>query len=223
MQNRDPTPKDGFRERSPRRPRDGRHEHRPGATPLKGTDCSRHARKHILVKFPNYLQARPPQGRGAQQMHNKDPTPKNGEKRARWAGALDPDPWNRAPAREANPAKRTRSPTGRRAESRDPAEAPFPSAQPPKKGRLLPARCSVTGGRSREETVLPPSPRRCLLCWQHMPRVGCLMELQAGLARSVATQERSPGALARRNPEEASFYKLPVRRLHRGIGETRAW
>ena len=49
------------------------------------------------------------------------------------------------------------------------------------------------------------------------------MELQAGLARPVVTQERSPGALARRNPEEASFYKLPVRRLHRGIGETRVW
>ena len=49
------------------------------------------------------------------------------------------------------------------------------------------------------------------------------MELQAGLARPVVTQERSPGALARRKSEEASFYKLPVKRLHRGIGETRVW
>ena len=66
------------------------------------------------------------------------------------------------------------------------------------------------------QVTVPASGNRCLMWW-------CLMELQAGLARSVATQERSPGALARRNPEEASFYRLPVRRLHRGIGETRAW
>ena len=48
------------------------------------------------------------------------------------------------------------------------------------------------------QVTVPASGNRCLMWW-------CLMELQAGLARSAATQGRSLGTLARRNPEEASF------------------
>ena len=155
------------------------------------------------MKLPNYLQARPPQGHGAQQMHNKDPTPKNGEKRARWAGALEPDPWNRAPAREASPAKRTRKRTRKTNQDPRPRRSPFPRVHSPlRKDAFCLLAAPVAGRWSREGTILPQSPRRLLPCWQHMPLVGCLLELQAGLARSAVTQERSPGALARRNPPE---------------------
>ena len=139
-------------------------------------------------------------------------------------GSARPRPLEQGACARAESSK-THEETNEEDEARaaTPQKPLSPSAQPPEKGRLLLTRCPRGWGMESGRNYFASKPKRLLPCWQHMPLVGCLLELQAGLARSAVTQERSPGALARRNPEEASFYKLPVRRLHRGIGETRAW
>ena len=139
-------------------------------------------------------------------------------------GSARPRPLEQGACARAESSKTHEERTRKTKQDPRPRRSPFPRVHSPlRKDAFCLLAAPVAGGRSREGTIFPLSPRRRLSCWQHMPLVGCLLELQAGLARSAVTQERSPGALARRNPEEASFYKLPVRRLHRGIGETRAW